>query len=361
MPPNAITEIERLRHLDGLMRYVVEHSRSSIAILDRDLRYIYVSQRFLDLYRVTDPDIIGKRHWEVFPDLPDKFKQVHLKALAGETLSNDQEIFPRGDGRVEFTRWECRPWYDLKGGVGGIILITEVITESVVQMNRLRQFNHIVSHNLRSHTANLIGLLNLLDAEAPGLVEHPYMELLRSTTTSLNQTITHLNEVLDVHLGRHEPLSPCHPASAITRALAGVSAQLEESGMQVDVEVPDTLQVMAVPAYLDSIVLNLITNALKYRDPQRPARLRIWNEPADNGRVALRFADNGLGIDLGKYGNDLFGLFQTFHDHPDAKGMGLYITRSQVEEMGGAISVDSEPGLGSVFAVMLPVSSAQKA
>jgi PAS domain S-box-containing protein len=111
------------------MSYVIQHSRSAIAVHDRDLKYLYVSQQYLDSYHVKERDVIGRHHYDVFPDLPEKWRLVHQKALRGEVLSAENDPFEREDGTTELTRWECRPWYERDGVIGGIIIYTEVITE----------------------------------------------------------------------------------------------------------------------------------------------------------------------------------------------------------------------------------------
>jgi PAS domain S-box-containing protein len=120
---------EALAHSHDLMRYIIEHNRSCIAVHDRDLKYIYVSQRYLDDYKVKEKDIIGKHHYDVFPDLPQKWRDVHQKALAGEVSSAEDDPYLREDGTVDWTRWECRPWYEADGSIGGIIIYTEIINE----------------------------------------------------------------------------------------------------------------------------------------------------------------------------------------------------------------------------------------
>ncbi len=138
-----ITERKRaeqaLAHSRDLLDYVVAHARSAIAIHDRDLNYIYVSQRYLDDYGITERDVIGKNHYDVFPDLPQKWRDAHQRALAGEVCGADRDPFPRADGTVEWTRWECRPWYETDGTIGGIIVYTEVITERVRAEEALRE------------------------------------------------------------------------------------------------------------------------------------------------------------------------------------------------------------------------------
>jgi PAS domain S-box-containing protein len=127
-----------LIHSHDLMRYIIEHNRSAIAVHDRELKYVYVSQHYLDEYRVKDHDVIGKHHYDVFPDLPQKWRDVHQKALAGETSSAEDDPYVREDGTVDWTRWECRPWYESDGSIGGIIIYTEIITERKQAEEKLR-------------------------------------------------------------------------------------------------------------------------------------------------------------------------------------------------------------------------------
>ena len=128
-----------LLHSHALLQYIVEHTRSAVAVHDRDLRYIYVSQQYLREYNVREPNIIGKHHYEVFPDLPQKWRDVHQRALAGEVVSAEDDPFYRDDGSMEWTRWECRPWYEGDGSIGGIVVYTEVITDRINAREALRK------------------------------------------------------------------------------------------------------------------------------------------------------------------------------------------------------------------------------
>ena len=120
---------DNMRHSHYLMSYIIEHSNSAIAVHDRELNYIYVSKSYLKDYNISDQNIIGKNHYEVFPDIPQKWKDVHQKGLQGIVSSADEDLFIREDGSEWWTRWECRPWHDSEGLIGGIIIYTEVITE----------------------------------------------------------------------------------------------------------------------------------------------------------------------------------------------------------------------------------------
>jgi PAS domain S-box-containing protein len=121
------------------MRYIIEHANSGVAVHDRELRYLYVSQQYLKDYHLQDRDVIGRHHYEVIPSIPQKWRDIHQRVLAGETLASEQDSYLRNDGTIEWTRWSCRPWYASSGEVGGIIVYTEIITERVQAEETLRQ------------------------------------------------------------------------------------------------------------------------------------------------------------------------------------------------------------------------------
>ncbi len=111
-----------------------------------------------------------------------------------------------------------------------------------------------------------------------------------------------------------------------------------------------------IHSYLDSILLNLLTNAIKYKSPERKPIVRARTTFEDD-QLKLYFSDNGLGIDLERYGDRIFGLYQRFHEHADSKGLGLYIVNSQVRAMGGTIEVESEVNKGTTFIITFKKSN----
>ncbi len=132
------TAREDLQFWQDLMEYVIRHDPSAIAVHDKDLNYMFVSQHYLDTYRVSEQHVIGKHHYEVFPDIPEKWRRVHQRVLQGETLSADDDRFPRADGSVDYTRWQALPWYSGDGDVGGMVLYTEIINEQKQREQALR-------------------------------------------------------------------------------------------------------------------------------------------------------------------------------------------------------------------------------
>ena len=110
------------------MDYVIRHDPNAIAVYDNELRYVFVSERYLNDYGVKEKDIIGKHHYEVFPEMPQRWKAVHQRVLAGAVERSDDDYFERPDGSITYNRWECRPWYRAGGRIGGMVTYTEVTT-----------------------------------------------------------------------------------------------------------------------------------------------------------------------------------------------------------------------------------------
>ncbi len=130
---------QALRDSETLMRYIVQHDPNAIAVFDRNMNYLAVSERFLKDYGVQEADILGRNHYEIFPEMPPRWIEAHQRALKGEVVSNDDDYFERPDGSITYTRWECRPWYQGDGSIGGMIAYTEVITERKLAELALRQ------------------------------------------------------------------------------------------------------------------------------------------------------------------------------------------------------------------------------
>jgi len=151
---------EALIHSRDLLRYIIDHANSAVAVHDRNLRYLYVSQSYLDQYHVKDRDVIGRHHYEVFPDLPQKWRDVHQRVLAGEVLRADRDPYHRADGSVDWTRWECRPWYEADGSIGGLIVYTEVITERVMAEQELLE-REAKYRLLAENTADCIWMMDM--------------------------------------------------------------------------------------------------------------------------------------------------------------------------------------------------------
>ncbi len=129
---------------DDHFRLFMEHVPAAIAMFDRDMRYLVASRRWLSDYRLEDTDIVGRSHYEIFPEIPERWKKIHQRCLAGAIEKCEEDPFPRADGTTDWVRWEIRPWCDRRGDVGGLLIFTEVITERKRGEEALRRFAAIV-------------------------------------------------------------------------------------------------------------------------------------------------------------------------------------------------------------------------
>ncbi len=118
-----------LEDSQDLLRYVIKHDSSAVVLLDSDLNYLAVSDRFLDDHGVPERDVIGRNHYDLFPDLPEAWKEAHQSALGGQIVKNEDDWYELEDGSILHSRWECRPWYRSDRTIGGIVLYTEATTE----------------------------------------------------------------------------------------------------------------------------------------------------------------------------------------------------------------------------------------
>ncbi len=172
--------------------------------------------------------------------------------------------------------------------------------------------------------------------------------MLCDASESLNETVLHLNEVVQVKVDALDKMKPVNLLKVIKDVEKNLSLLLQKKNAACHIEVPENLVIKAIPAYVDSILLNLLTNSIKYSSPERKPVIRIISEHIDE-KIVLTFSDNGLGIDLERHGDKLFGMYKTFHRNKDAKGIGLFITKNQIEAMNGWIEVESAVNVGTTF------------
>jgi len=220
------------------------------------------------------------------------------------------------------------------------------------QNNSLLNFAHIVSHNLRSHSSNLTMLSNYLIQEEEENERKVIEKMIKEASESLSETVAHLNEVVQINTGAIDQLKEVNLNSTIRTVEKNITALLHEKNVECDITIDPTFNVKAVPAYLDSIFLNLFTNSIKYSSPERRPKITITSKKKGRS-IVLDFKDNGLGINLERHGEKLFGMYKTFHEHEESRGIGLFITKNQIEAMDGKIEVESAVDKGTTFRVTL--------
>tara|TARA_R110002050_G_scaffold130204_14_gene251838 strand:- start:202 stop:2340 length:2139 start_codon:yes stop_codon:yes gene_type:complete len=254
---------------------------------------------------------------------------------------------------------------DISHFVSQVLDITERIEgekklETLVEVTKnqnesLMNFAHIVSHNLRSHSTNMTMLAKFLLQEEDEEELKNINRMISDAAESLSETILHLNDVVQVKTGTLENLQSSSVLNTIEHIKKSIGGLLEEQDAIVKINIEKSHFVNAIPSYLESIFLNILTNAIKYSSPDRIPVIEIKSK-IQKETVLITFKDNGQGIDLNRHGDKIFGMYKTFHKHKDAKGIGLFITKNQIEAMGGSIKIESAVDQGTTIFIELKKS-----
>lgn len=234
----------------------------------------------------------------------------------------------------------------------------EEINKSLIvvieQNKRLVNFSYIVSHNLRSHTCNIQAILDFLTISDSEDEKKELMQHLQTSSNLLNETINNLNEVVSIQKNINLNTQSLNINYYINNVLEILNTQIASKKAVINNHIAADVTLFHNPAYLESILLNFISNAIKYAHRDRNLILAIDTYIENNYRV-VTFTDNGIGIDLIKNGESLFGIFKTFHENPDARGIGLFITKSQIEALQGKVEAESELDKGTTFKVYFKI------
>jgi PAS domain S-box-containing protein len=218
------------------------------------------------------------------------------------------------------------------------------------QNKRLLNFSYIVSHNLRSHTSNIQAISNLIENADSEEERKDMIALMQTVSGSLNETLINLNKVVNIQTTIDVMREKLNLNQYINNILDVLNDQIVLKKAVVTNNIPQDIEVNYNPAYLESILLNFIFNAIRYSHSERPPHIKLdcyW----EGEELVLQISDNGIGIDLDKHGHQLFGMYKTFNSNPDSKGVGLFISKNQIEAMGGKVTVVSELGVGTSFRI----------
>jgi PAS domain S-box-containing protein len=221
------------------------------------------------------------------------------------------------------------------------------------QTNQLQEFAYISSHNLRSPAGNIRALLDFYHNDPNEENFKIVLEKLDVVSEDLLDTINDLADVVKIKNEISQDFRAINLAKLIEKANVSLSQEILDKKATIEVQLNGISFIKASKTYMDSIILNLLSNALKYSQKKVPPRIHI-SAAHDETCLILKVEDNGLGIDMELYGSKLFGLRKTFHKNKDSRGVGLFITKAQVEAMQGTIYADSEPGKGATFYIRLP-------
>jgi PAS domain S-box-containing protein len=374
---------DALQDREEQLRLYAEHSPAAIAMFDHNMKYLVVSRRWMEVYNLGDQSIIGRSHYDVFPEISERWADIHLHCLAGAVEKCDEEPFLRSDGTTKWIRWEVRPWRQADGSIGGIIIFSEDVSDSKVASEKIRQlnaaleqrviertaelgaanqeleaFSYSVSHDLRAPLRAVNGFAKLVldrfGSQVP-VDAREYLELILKGGQQMGQLI---DDLLAFSQFSRQSMN-----RQIVNSVKLVQTVLDESvpqceGRQIDFRVGALPPCQADSALLKQVWVNLISNAIKYSRGREPAVIEIGCERKNDENVYF-VRDNGAGFDM-RYMNKLFGVFQRLHgiDEFEGTGVGLAIVQRIVNRHGGRIWAEAAVGCGATFYFTLESSAA---
>jgi signal transduction histidine kinase len=236
--------------------------------------------------------------------------------------------------------------------------LTETNQELIRHNNDLLQFSYTVSHNVRGPLASLMGLINLLQKEHPSEHERNIIHHVNKSLSSLNSIIHDLSSIIDIRNAIVQVKQKIDFTDEISVIQSLLVKQIQDQRVVIETNFSEAPEIVSVKAMVSSILYNLISNAIKYRSSERAPKISVTSSYVDN-YIRIIVADNGLGIDLDRFRENLFGLYKRFHTHTEGKGLGLFLVKLQSEALGGRVEVSSTLGEGTTFTIYLATSSTE--
>jgi len=230
-----------------------------------------------------------------------------------------------------------------------------LLTEELSKQNKeLQQFSYIVSHNLRAPVVNIRSFLDLLELDK--ISDEWNEEMIGKLDISIGRLEGTLEDLINAISFRKDTIIPkteIHLEEFTQGIIQSIEHQFKRAEANISMDFSNAPTIFYLPFHLENILMNLFTNAIKYKKPDMPLDLQISSEKAEK-LLVIKVRDNGLGIDLNKYEDRIFGLYQRFHENvSDGRGIGLYLIKNQLKAMGGDLHIDSQVGVGSTFNVFI--------
>lgn len=351
--------------LNPLAIKVVDHVSAMLAYWDKNLICRFASAAYLDWFGKSREEMINKI---TIQELLGHLYEINLpyitEVLKGKAQTFEREIQMPSKG----IRHSLATYYpDIENGevIGFFvhvvdvsplkILEKELITSNEIikeQNKRLLNFANTISHNLKSYANNLASILDLHINAKSESERNEMINYLKDISNGFSSTINDLNKIVRLQNEEGASLEPVNLYSYIQKVLQILQVEIKSHHAIIENKVNKEIRILANPAYMESILLNLLTNALKYKYRDRVPFIEL-NSYLEGAKTVVTIKDNGVGINLEKYGSSLFGMYKTFHGSSNAEGIGLYITKYQVERMGGQIKVESEENVGTTFSIYI--------
>ncbi len=338
---------------------ILESSPDAVIIADGNGVIVKVNIRTEHIFGYKRDDLIGNNVALLVPDgLKDchDLQPQHLTSEGHTSLkeSNAKLNGRKSDGTLFPVEISLSP-LNKEGLIYAAIRdVSErhLLIDYLINQNKtLEDFAYIMSHDLRGPVGNLLSLLDIYKGEDTPEGKETMIEMFETTAVNLKETLDNLLDILLIKNDTKKERQTVSFEKVFSKIRNTFAIQIVLTKARITADFLKASEIEYPPIYLESIMQNLFSNALKYSSHERTPTVHFETNKI-GGRTILTVSDNGLGIDLVANGARLFGLHNTFHDHPEAKGVGLFITKAQVESMGGQITATSEVERGTTFTVI---------
>ncbi|WP_184550971.1 PAS domain S-box protein [Mucilaginibacter sp. FT3.2] len=307
----------------------------------------------------------------VHPDDLSDVKMAMTQCLTTFQNSIFDFRFKRKDGALRYGYSEVRLQFDKKRRPIRIFGILQDVTErKMAEMERtkmindlmlrnteLEQFAYIISHNLRAPLVNIIGASNVLTDPGLSVGDKEFLyAAINLSGVKLDDIIKDLNLILEIKREINTTKELVRFSDLVDNIKTHIKDLMQSYDIEIRCDFSEINELLTLKIYLHSVFYNLISNSIKYRKPNVQTIIEIKSRNINN-KVELVFIDNGMGIDLQKNGDKVFGLYNRFHNHIAGKGMGLFMVKSHVEALGGKIAIESTEGQGIQFKIEFNINA----
>lgn len=353
-----------LAEKEELLSTFVEHAPAAVAMLDMNMHYIAASNRWYKDYSIPEKNIIGRSHYDVFPEIKEKHPEwikLHKRVLAGEVIKVDEEEFIRKNGQKEWLRYELRPWYKTSK-VGGIIMFTENITDRKQVDIMKGELVSTINHELRTPLTSIQGSLGLLQAKAADKLDEKGQRLLRLSYENCERLTLLVNDILDIEKIAAGKMKLYKEKTNICELVEEILEQNESYADKYEVVFKGEYEEKVLFSDVDVLrfnqaLTNLLSNAAKFSPKKESVLVSVRKK--NKKELEISVVDKGPGIPM-DFQKKIFGKFAQADSSSTRQkggtGLGLSITKSIVEMLDGVVSFDTVEGEGSTFYITIPLS-----
>ncbi len=368
----AIRDITQRKKSEAKFKGLLESAPDAIIIVNKDGNIQLVNAQTERLFEYNRDEIIGEKI-EIL--IPERFKGAHHHHRNGffsepntRAMGANLELYARRKDGTEFPVEISLSPIETEEGLlvsAAIRDITEQkkatkeLKEYAARMEsyshmleikntQLIDFSSIVSHNLRAPLVNISMLVDYIEESKDENERREVFEKIKPVINHLNEVFSELVESVQVRQDTEIKLDRINLGDTLKKVLIGFESQIKSYEADIQIDFLEAPEIDYPQKYIDSIFTNLLSNSLKYRSLERKPVIKIKTQKVKEG-ILLTISDNGLGIDLELHKDKLFKIRKVFHKHPEAKGFGLFLTKTQVDAMDGKIWVESTPNVGSTF------------